>query len=587
MMRTLFTAATGLNSFQMKMDVLANNFANANTTGYKSQRLHFHNILNETLGQSSAPILQDAATLRGSVNSKQVGLGVLSASIDTLMGQGNLKQTNVQTDIAIQGRGFFTVQDEKGDQFYTRAGDFNLDSLGYMVHVGTGKRLLGWQALTDEDTRQTYIDKTQELDQLNIASESGTDFRILEPRSTANVHFRCNLDSDAPIGTTHATSLTVYDEAGNPYMSSYTFMKSEVIDLDNDGADGVPAHLGIEHKNEVLGPPDGLTTQFTVANTPVVPGNITVRRNGIVVSNYTPVTDQQGFITGIDFDTVPEIGDTIEVDYRQRASIDDDGASDGVATVWTYQVAVVEDAMTVMPGNTDVDATENGIQLAGPQQAANDPALSNMGGSGVLVFDNTTGRINEALTFFYNNLDPLSNEPAFSVNDYDPAIHSYVNNFIIQPEGAASPDVTISPVFDNVTQFSSDFSTAAIDQDGFSWGAYKGLSIARDGHLNAQYDNGYNKMIGQLTLTDFNNPAGLFRASDTMYTLSANSGAARLEEPGLGTNGMLVPGMLEMSNVNLANEFAVLVYTQRAFQMNSSAMKTGDRFLEQAIGLKR
>ena len=106
MMRSMFSAVSGLKTHQIRMDVIGNNIANVNTIGYKAQRASFQEMFSQTMRGASAPTSDSGGT-----NPQQVGLGVSLASIDTIQNQGNLQSTSKTTDIAIQGSGFFVVQD--------------------------------------------------------------------------------------------------------------------------------------------------------------------------------------------------------------------------------------------------------------------------------------------------------------------------------------------------------------------------------------------------------------------------------------------------------------------------------------------
>jgi len=124
MMRSLFSGVSGLQNHQTRMDVIGNNIANINTTGFKRNRVNFQDIIYQQL-QGAARPTEDL----GGVNPKEVGLGMSIASIDTIHIQGSLQTTGVQTDLAIVGNGFF-ILDDAGTQLFTRAGAFSVDSDG-------------------------------------------------------------------------------------------------------------------------------------------------------------------------------------------------------------------------------------------------------------------------------------------------------------------------------------------------------------------------------------------------------------------------------------------------------------------------
>jgi flagellar basal-body rod protein FlgG len=129
MMRSLYTAATGMNANERKMDVIANNLSNASTTGFKKTRLEFEDLLSETLRNAGTPDARGG----NEPSPLQVGLGVRTAAVTRNQGQGELVGTNNQTDLAIQGAGFFRVQRPNGEFGYTRAGNFTVDANSRLV----------------------------------------------------------------------------------------------------------------------------------------------------------------------------------------------------------------------------------------------------------------------------------------------------------------------------------------------------------------------------------------------------------------------------------------------------------------------
>lgn len=141
--RALFTAVTGMKAQQTKLDVVANNIANVNTTGYRSSRILFQDLFSQTLSGPSAP-----AGAFGGTNPRQVGLGVQIASIDVNHGQGSLQTTGVNSDLAIQGNGFFVLSDGL-TSVYTRDGSFTVNSVGTLIEPATGLRVQGYTANAD------------------------------------------------------------------------------------------------------------------------------------------------------------------------------------------------------------------------------------------------------------------------------------------------------------------------------------------------------------------------------------------------------------------------------------------------------
>ena len=130
MVRSLWTAATGMNGQQSNIDAISNNLSNVNTTGYKQQRVEFEDLVYQTVKRAGTPATEDTVTPVGI----QQGTGAKVAATQRIMTQGSLQHTGVDTDIAIVGEGFFRVQKYDGSYAYTRDGSFKVDSNGQLVN---------------------------------------------------------------------------------------------------------------------------------------------------------------------------------------------------------------------------------------------------------------------------------------------------------------------------------------------------------------------------------------------------------------------------------------------------------------------
>ncbi|MCL1917611.1 MAG: flagellar hook-basal body complex protein [Peptococcaceae bacterium] len=143
MMRSMYSAVTGLRNHQTAMDVIGNNIANVNTIGYKRSRTSFATMLSQTLSGASAPDRLNTPPTFGGTNPIQVGLGMSIASIDRIMNQGASQNTGKATDLMIQDDGFFSVR-LGSDIFYTRTGNFDFDRDGNLVEPATGGLVQGF-----------------------------------------------------------------------------------------------------------------------------------------------------------------------------------------------------------------------------------------------------------------------------------------------------------------------------------------------------------------------------------------------------------------------------------------------------------
>lgn len=140
MLRSLYSGVSGMRSFQTKMDVIANNIANVNTTGFKAGRANFQDMLSQTTSNAQGPTTRGL----GGINAQQVGLGVRVGAIDTIMTGGPLQPTNRALDFAIEGSGFFIVSGDEGvTTSYTRDGSFYTDYEGNIVNAG-GMKIMGY-----------------------------------------------------------------------------------------------------------------------------------------------------------------------------------------------------------------------------------------------------------------------------------------------------------------------------------------------------------------------------------------------------------------------------------------------------------
>ncbi|MCL6471312.1 MAG: flagellar hook protein FlgE [Firmicutes bacterium] len=214
MMRSMFSAVSGLRNHQIRMDVIGNNIANVNTVGFKSSRVTFQDMIYETIRSASAP----SATLGGS-NPQQAGLGMMVRSIDTLMTQGSLESTGKATDIAIQGDGFFVLDTGQG-QVYTRVGAFDLNLMKDLVDPATGYYVMGWM-VDNNSTKPGQIDTGMDPTHINVPVG-----QLSISQATGRVTFTGNLDADASLGTTATTTRQVYDSLGVAHYLTITFTKT-------------------------------------------------------------------------------------------------------------------------------------------------------------------------------------------------------------------------------------------------------------------------------------------------------------------------------------------------------------------------
>jgi flagellar hook protein FlgE len=141
---------------------------------------------------------------------------------------------------------------------------------------------------------------------------------------------------------------------------------------------------------------------------------------------------------------------------------------------------------------------------------------------------------------------------------------------------------------DGITGFARESTTAIVDQDGYTMGVLESISIGADGVITGDFTNGTSRALAQVALADFTNPAGLMRDAGNGWMTTPNSGSPVIRRPGAGTQvGSISAGTLEMSNVDIAQEFTNMIVAQRGFQANARTVTTSDEMLVELVNLKR
>lgn len=545
MMRSLFAGVSGLRNHQTRMDVIGNNIANVNTVGFKGSRVNFQDILSQTLQGASS-----AQGNRGGTNPKQVGLGMGLASIDTIFTDGSYQTTGKQTDLSIQGQGFFIVSDG-ANQYYTRAGNFDFDVQGNYIVPGTGLKVAGWMA-----------------DANGVINTSGPTSNIKVPvgatmpaKETTSYDFVNNLSADAKVGTVVPASTKVYDSLGNAHTVSQTFVKV----ADNKWissakvTDGVITNGAI---NEISFTDDGkyLTTQG------VTPGALPT--TNIVLNNNVSLDNTSGSKSSVTFTTFDSSGTPrlFKMDITNKTPYK--GGPPEVPGAWEYKVTDLSDPKAVpSTGTVSYDAA-TGYTFS---------AFSYKDGTG-------TGTMNFTMPALADQVAPGT----FSISAASSYTTGPIDPLAITPIGGANA-MSVAMNYKDLTQYGGESTLQAANGDGYAAGTLDlaKLTIDQGGIIIGGFTNGKTQNLGQVALAVFNNPGGLTKAGENLFAKSNNSGDAQIGTGGSGGRGTFTAGTLEMSNVDLAQQFSDMIITQRGFQANSKIITTTDEMLEQLANLKR
>ena len=475
MMRSLFSGVSGLKGHQTRMDVIGNNIANVNTTGFKSSRATFADAISQTTSGASSP----TGNL-GGTNPKQIGLGANVSSIDLIFTDGSVQSTGKNTDLCLSGSGLFVVK--QGIQtYYTRNGAFEFDAEGNYVMPGSGLFVQGWMG--ENGTVNTSGAVT------NINVPSG---KSMAARSTGAITYANNLNSDMLMLKSVTGGTTVGGRQVATASSAVTLTFS-----------------------------DGTTQTVT---------------SGSYVSGHSmPIT------------TTATVYDSLGTSHSVPILLEITQKNPGTGNTWTAVVAP-----TMKSGGT-IDTTihcDDGTIIT-PTLSATTIKFSTAG-----AYDSTS------------------------------TIGSLSLAYTPKPGGAGV--TTPQPValsFADVTQYAGS-NTVNASADGNAAGTLSSLSIDASGTITGTYTNGIKQAEAQIAIAQFNNASGLTKTGNSLYQESNNSGTPNVKTA--GDLGVTITGSaLEMSNVDIANEFSDMIVTQRGFQSNSKIITVSDELLETVINMKR
>ncbi len=613
MLRSMYAGVSGLKAHQVKMDVIGNNIANVNTVGFKGSRVNFKEMLNQTMRGAEAP-----TATRGGINPMQVGLGVGVGSIDGDFSQGNLQTTGFMTDIAIQGNGFF-VLNNGSKNYYSRAGAFTFDQAGSLIHSSTGYKVQGWMVNDKGELPQT---NSSTMTPLTLGDVDMT------PKATSFVSYKGNLDSNKEMVDLSYSPERIFitDDAGNSasmYIEVSKVKGAGTPDrLDDRWEYVVTTDVPEVHKH-VGGITNGEIIDFYAAPAPQLTAG-KLNENSISIADSAGISYVEGVDYQVDYATgkltwiSPDVtGVDINISYSSRQKV----GSKNVSLDLTGAVQQLDPASTSY--SIDLyDASGNSVSTA----TLNEPELDQKNGGFFTVDGANASTIygsygpqkSTAITVF----DSKGNEHTLNVNYVKTAENRWdwyadgpvdengdplqlIGNsgtiefdaqgkvkgnptggpIIFQPSGAEK--VVIEPDFLAITQFAADDSINPADMDGFRAGSLESFSIDASGTIIGYYSNGMTQGIAKLAMSTFSNSAGLLRDGNTVFAESNNSGVPEIGLAGVGGKGLISPGTLEMSNVDLAEQFTEMITTQRGFQASSKIISTADQILQDLVNLKR
>ncbi len=546
------SGVSGLKAHQTMIDVAGNNLANVNTTAFKSSRVTFAELLSQTLKDASAPTEGNGGT-----NPMQIGNGVLVGSIDRNMAQGSLEYTGNPLDMAIDGNGYFTLNDGLADK-YTRVGQFAVDSEYYLVDPTTGYRV---QRIGNEGVEEGF------------QSATSNDIRIpydvaLAAKATETVDFVGNLSADIDEPTTNMITggLKYTDASGS--VASYPTLLSNLAQTSGLEAGDTIDIVGTQRDGTVV---NGTYT-YAVGDTiqdlldsisGFFPGSTADISNGEIRLSDDTSGYSQCYIEKMEFTDV----------------------SSGAAT---FELPVQFDIETVggqLEKTVDVevfDAQGNSYSIAGSFVRTNDTntwdfAVKAITGDVVVVdrfirgikfqtdgsFGELTGGDLGGNTITLSFPSDPTNQPAITLN--------------LGERGS----------LDGLTQFGDASTAASSGQDGYAAGWLSTMSVSNEGTLVGVFSNGVRRDIAALKIATFQNPAGLKSIGSNYFEPSANSGDPVPNKATEGGAGNVSGGSIEKSNVEVAEEFINLIEAQNGYQANARTIKVANEMLGELTNLIR
>lgn len=563
---SLYTSLSALSANSEAISVAGNNIANVNTTGFKSSQLRFETQISQTFSEGNRP-----SPDLGGTNPLQVGLGVRLGATQRNFANGALQPTGINTDLAVEGNGFFVVRFADGDK-YTRAGTFQLDSDFDLVNPDGGK-VQGFGVDPDFNVVEgTVTDINIPLGSLTIA-EATTQVRLAgnlnsdgDSATMGSINTSDPLtDSSSALPATAASLLDDLEDA----TATDLFSVGDIITISGaqKGGATLPDHtFEVGAVNTTGSDANGTTLAELGAFLEDVLGIDTTVGGGVSVSvtGELLIESNSGFDNGIELepsDIIVNAGvaPTTPFDFTQTQDADGESvrttfvAFDSLGAPMTIDMTITLEAKTAA-----------GTTWRYYAQSEDDSDLDRVLGNGVLSFD-TNGQL-ASVTDGSFTIDRLGT-------------------------GAASPQ-TITSIFDDeqgpVSALADTASQlSAISQDGSAIGTLVDFSIGADGAINGIFSNSELRSLGRIVLASFANPNGLVEEGGNLYNVTPNSGLAALVSPGSGGSGRIVGGALELSNVELSQEFINLISASTGFSASSRVLTTSDQLIQELLNSVR
>ena len=550
MMRSMYSAVSGLKTHQTRMDVIGNNIANVNTVAFKSSSVTFSDILYQTTSNASGA---NATTGTGGVNAKQIGLGTTAAATKvSITSAGASETTGNPFDIRLTDKNStnFFIVNNGSENVFTRSGSFYVDGSGNLCMSSTGYTVMGWQV--DETTGEIRKDTVSAL-------------RIMQEK---------NLTS-APEATTQATIAGVLDENDTDVKND----AGRVMNLN------FYDNLGYQYTAKFAIKATGTDGKYTVELTSVLDSN-----NKNIIADLDKQQIAQIFGNYNANATLGQYGLTKDYTYDKADQTYQDAAGK------KFKPSANDKTVFEEVGNTANTVSITEIFSGITTTIANN--IKNKTNNYNVEFDQTTGQatVTGEQTSYDLEFDTSSGKFK-SIGGENPSVMlnmGALSSGLINKNGNfqnITVDFSQCLNYENGGKSTIGADAGATDGTtgkGRKLGAMTGIFIDTSGRIYGTYDNGNTELLGQIAVAQFSNASGLEKVGESCYRTTLNSG----EFDGIGVEisadgSSMTTGELEMSNVDLSSEFTSMITTQRGFQANSRVITTSDTLLEELVNLKR
>ena len=624
------TGLSGLRAASVDLDVTGNNIANASTVGFKSSRVQFGDLYaSGFLSSGTNPI----------------GDGVRVQDVQQQFGQGNISFTDNGLDMAINGDGFF-ILNNNGEIRYSRAGQFGIDKDGFIVN-NQNMRVQGFTADDDGNLSGIRGDLQIETDNLaprrttNLRSDINLDSResVLEQRvrdigplavtairgeefsfqySDGSPDFTVLIDpaasareaaaaiADAPGVSASATTTANVTGLDDATIQSFTPF---VFDLDIGGAALQLDTTGVSTLQDLA---DAINNSSETAISASVVNNGGTDELRIIHSRGETLTYSWGDGT-TSTAPVTVAGEVNVTSEREVAGVTSIAGGNNFETAFASSPIRITNQFNPIDQRTYNHATSTTIydSLGNPHELTQFFVKDPLPGNGIgqsqwsiyLQIDGelVAGTDQQPYTALFDqngNLESVNGDPngEIIVTDWIPRDANGDPNGADGPP--ADPTSVVSPIpepptssafvidLGNTTQYGAAFGVNDQRQNGFTTGRLSGLDVSDQGVLFARYTNGQSRALGQVALAAFNNTDGLSPVGETTWVETFESGQPIIGAPDTGTLGSIKASSVEESNVDLSAELVSLIIAQRNYQANAKTIETSDAVTQTIINLR-